>query len=194
MTDSISPRTLRRWVLDQGHLIVPTEIDGQIIHLRYFKVALPDALVSFTSPPAADPHLAAAVDKTRHRIKKAIGGSSSIPISVVQALVFLHIYTGTPLSSTTDGLRLLLQVSGVDDLDWEAMVSVVAETSATPPLPPSDRVSRAEPASDDRIDRLEAAFNDMRLNLSRQIAEAVKATLAVTPPLETATTTPGPAP
>ena len=93
----------------------------------------------------------------------------------------MSLFTDTPISSTSDGLRLLHQVPGVDDLDWDAMISVVAETSATPPLLPIDRVSRAEPASDDRIDRFEAAFNDMRLNLSRQIAEAVKATLFLLP-------------
>lgn len=171
---------------------IPVEVDGKLLQLRFSKPGLGDPLAQHQSPPEPDADLTAGVDKLRHRIKKVVSCQGSLPIAVVQALCGLLGYTGSPLSNVAEGLRLLVGLTNYDAIDWATYVSVVTpeDRSATTAPPPAI----AGPSTD-RVDRLEASFNDLKLNLSRMIAEAVKATMVsvaatTTPPKPATQSTP----
>ena len=148
-----------------------------------YQVPHPASLTALASPPSADADQNAAVDKLRNRLRRALGISQGPPVVVTQALSALFGYRGTQLTSTAEGLRVLLSLPNVDGIEWVNLMTVLSP-DAEPPEPTS-----APSAPDHRLGQLEASvstltasFRNLELNIGQHIAAAVQAALLAQAP------------
>ena len=173
----------RTAVLSEGSVDIPVEFDGQLQQVRFHQVPHPAGLTALVSPPPADADQNAAVDKLRGRLRRALGISQGPPVVVTQALSALFGYRGTQLTSTAEGLRVLLSLPNVDGIEWVNLMTVLS-----PDAEPSEPTS-APSAPDHRLGQLEASvstltasFRNLELNIGQHIAAAVQAALSAQAP------------
>jgi len=73
------------------------------------------------------------VDKLRHRIKRSLGYTSSIPPPLLLGLAALHGYAGPEFQNSSQGLRTLCKIPDVESIDWNELVSVVDDDDENAP-------------------------------------------------------------
>jgi len=111
------------------------------------------------------------VDKLRHRIKRSLGYTSSIPPPLLLGLAALHGYAGPEFQNSSQGLRTLCKIPDVESIDWNELVSVVddddenAPPVAAPPIlsQPMATSASACPSAADRLSNLEKTVGELAM-------------------------------
>ena len=106
--------------------------------------------------------------------------SGPIPVAALHILADIHGYLGPEITHCAGGLRVLLQMPEWDRLDWSTVMAVQppAEEEALPAAVPPTSSDRVTCIQKD-VHVLAARFNDLQLIIHLQIAENVRASLAV---------------
>lgn len=178
MDPAFDPTAIVSATLTAGYWETSLELDDEFATVRFFRPKNPDALSSLTTPPSPDADTAAPTGRLRQRLCRSLGISHGPPAALIQALVATHGYRGAALRNAADGLRLLLTLPDVDDIDWSTLVSIVPspDTSADATavnISPEERVGRLEHDLHSLASRLES----MQLNLPQQVLLAVQTAL-----------------
>ena len=184
------PVVFHEAVLTAGYSDVPVDIEGEIRLLRFTRPEEPGCLSSAGSPPPFDADMQAAMERLRQRLRRVLNLQAGPPVLVTTILVSLFGNRGTPLSNTSEGLRLLLSVPALNSIDWSTFMSFA-------PVEPS-LASHVAPA-DARMDQVEArlltlstSMQDLQRTLASQVAAAVSQALAAHAPPPAPNATPSP--
>ena len=110
-------------IVANGSSTVTLDLAGQRRIVRLSRPSLPTALAPISSPPDHDPDVQQDCVALRDKIRATLKTTSSPPKYLVQLLVSLHGYTGTPLASCAAGYRLLNLLPRADKVDWSAIIS-----------------------------------------------------------------------
>ena len=163
--------TLLEKISREGSSVLTFEFSGLQHKIRLYAAAQPTILSAIKTPPSHDEDLAPMVDKLRHRIKRSLGYTSSIPPPLLLGLAALHGYAGPEFQNSSQGLRTLCKIPDVESIDWNELVSVVddddenAPPVAAPPIlsQPMATSASACPFAADRLSNLEKTVGELAM-------------------------------
>lgn len=193
MSLPFDPDHFRDGLAGDGCCFVHVDVDGNPLHLRFTS---PEAqghdLAEVDAAPPPNAELAPSIERIRQRLKRHLDCKAGPPVAIIQAIALCFGYRGSIPTATAEGLRLLLQLPGVEQIDWGTVLCVVDENGeplrkaqlpnapAHSPSPspspgaPTDRVSALETT----VASLSATLQELKINLGKEVAQAIRATLA----------------
>ena len=156
-----------------GHWDAMLDLDNELRSVRFHRsVVSGNSLSDLQAPPAYDADLQNAVDRLRNQLKKALNVTSGPPVLLTQALAAAFGYHGNPITSTAEGLRLLLQVPDLETADLTSMFTFPQADAPASTVLPSPSADTA------RLDRLESTIARLQAGMTKSIAEAIQQALA----------------
>ena len=159
-------------LVSECHWDAVLDLDNELHTVRFLRSTFSDSCLSqLQAPPAYDVDLNASVDKLRNYLKKALGVTPGPPVLLTQVLSACFGYRGSPIRSTAEGLRVLLQVPELDSIDLTTLFTRLPQdtpaAASTAPTPDSAR-----------LDRLESALAQMQAAMLKTIGDAVQQAMA----------------
>ena len=161
METGFDPSAIVASTLSLGYWETSVELDDEFVTVRVLRPPNPDALSALTTPPAPDADTSGPVARLRQRLCRALGLSHGPPATLIQGLAAIHGYRGAPFRNAADGLRILLTLPGVDEVDWATLITVVPPNGAAPDPTPGTSTSS------DRVAQLEHDLHSLSLRASR---------------------------